>query len=339
MRRAASPFEVVAVAPLHRRRAHARAPLSGAAHCAARRAPRPRGALQWRAVTDLSATASVRVELEPRWPLRLPRRRRRRRACACAAACSSGCCTSRSEPVLVRAAQRGPRTRADRRLGRLAGGLRGGARADALRARRRRRPRAVPRALPRRPADRRARAPAALAAPVAAARALRGAGLGDLRAADRVHARRPGSSGGSCAGSAAARPDTPLRDLPSAAALAGTAPALLESFDLSAGRALALRRVAREVAQRPRRSAQPRPRARLAAAARAARDRLAGPSSASALHGQGRLDQVPAGDLALRKLVGRLRSGDPQARARGARGARGRSRPTRRGAASPRPTL
>ncbi len=35
-----------------------------------------------------------------------------------------------------------------------------------------------------------------------------------------------------------------------------------------------------------------------------------------ALHGQGRLDQVPAGDLSLRKLVGRLRSGgDPRARA------------------------
>ena len=33
------------------------------------------------------------------------------------------------------------------------------------------------------------------------------------------------------------------------------------------------------------------------------------------LHGQGRFDQVPAGDLALRKLVGRLRSGDPRARA------------------------
>ena len=42
---------------------------------------------------------------------------------------------------------------------------------------------------------------------------------------------------------------TTLRDLPSAAALAGTAPALLESFDLAGGRALALRRAAREVAR------------------------------------------------------------------------------------------
>jgi 3-methyladenine DNA glycosylase/8-oxoguanine DNA glycosylase len=34
-----------------------------------------------------------------------------------------------------------------------------------------------------------------------------------------------------------------------------------------------------------------------------------------ALTGQGRLDQIPAGDLAYLKLVGRLRSPDPRARA------------------------
>ena len=34
-----------------------------------------------------------------------------------------------------------------------------------------------------------------------------------------------------------------------------------------------------------------------------------------ALTGQGRLDQLPAGDLGLLKLVGRLRTGDPRARA------------------------
>ncbi len=34
-----------------------------------------------------------------------------------------------------------------------------------------------------------------------------------------------------------------------------------------------------------------------------------------ALTGQGRLDQLPAGDLAYIKLVGRLRSPDPRARA------------------------
>ena len=43
--------------------------------------------------------------------------------------------------------------------------------------------------------------------------------------------------------------DGGLRDLPTAAVLAGTAPALLQSFDLAGGRALALVRAAREVAR------------------------------------------------------------------------------------------
>ncbi|HZL54863.1 MAG TPA: hypothetical protein VFC22_04460 [Solirubrobacteraceae bacterium] len=104
-----------------------------------------------------------------------------------------------------------------------------------------------------------------------------------------------------------------LRDVPSAAALAAVAPALLESFDLSAGRALALRRAAREV---------DRGRIDLSATDHelAWRRLRAIPGIGSwtveclALHGQGRFDQVPAGDLSLRKLAGRLRSGDPQDR-------------------------
>ena len=98
-------------------------------------------------------------------------------------------------------------------------------------------------------------------------------------------------------------------------ALAGTAPALLESFDLSAGRALALRRAAREVASGRVDLRDRRPRARLAA--RCARCPGIGSWTVECLglHGQGRFDQVPAGDLALRKLVGRLRTGDPLARA------------------------
>ena len=109
-------------------------------------------------------------------------------------------------------------------------------------------------------------------------------------------------------------PGTPLRDLPTAATLAGTAPALLESFDLAGRRAIALRRAAREVASG---------RVNLAST-----DHECGwqrlrtiPEIGSwtieslALHGQGRLDQLPAGDLNLRKLVGRLLSGDPQSRA------------------------
>jgi len=107
---------------------------------------------------------------------------------------------------------------------------------------------------------------------------------------------------------------TTLRDVPSADALAGVAPALLESFDLSAGRAIALRRAAREVASG-------RVDLRDADHERGWRALRALPGIGSwtveclGLHGQGRFDQVPAGDLVLRKLVGRLRSGDPLARA------------------------
>jgi 3-methyladenine DNA glycosylase/8-oxoguanine DNA glycosylase len=106
-----------------------------------------------------------------------------------------------------------------------------------------------------------------------------------------------------------------LRDLPRVELLAGTAPALLQSFDLAASRALALVRVAREVA---------RGRVDLhdGEHERGWRRLRAIPGIGSwtvemlALHGQGRHDQVPAGDLALLKLVGRqLSGGDPYARA------------------------
>jgi 3-methyladenine DNA glycosylase/8-oxoguanine DNA glycosylase len=110
--------------------------------------------------------------------------------------------------------------------------------------------------------------------------------------------------------------ESPLRDLPTPAALAGTAPARLESFDLAASRAIALVRVAREVA---------RGRVDLHSGEheRGWRRLRAIPGIGSwtvemlALHGQGRHDQVPAGDLGLLKLVGRVLSGgDPFARAR-----------------------
>jgi 3-methyladenine DNA glycosylase/8-oxoguanine DNA glycosylase len=116
-----------------------------------------------------------------------------------------------------------------------------------------------------------------------------------------------------CAGWNAA--DRPLRDLPAAVVLAGTAPALLQSFDLSGGRALALVRAAREVA---------RGRVDLHTAdhEQAWRRLRAIPGIGRwtvemlALHGQGRHDQLPAGDLSLLKLVGRMLSGgDPRARA------------------------
>ncbi|TMK39490.1 MAG: hypothetical protein E6G56_11055 [Actinobacteria bacterium] len=104
-----------------------------------------------------------------------------------------------------------------------------------------------------------------------------------------------------------------LRGAPPAAVVAAAAPAELEALGLSAGRALALRRAARAVA--------------------AGRIDLHGPPERSwralhripgigawtvemlALRGQGRFDQVPAGDLGLLKLVGRARHGHPGARA------------------------
>jgi 3-methyladenine DNA glycosylase/8-oxoguanine DNA glycosylase len=96
-----------------------------------------------------------------------------------------------------------------------------------------------------------------------------------------------------------------LIDSPSAHKLAGCAPAELQACDLSAGRALALVLCAREVATG---------RVDLAAAdhesgwRRLDRIREIGPWTLQklAFHGQGRDDQLPAGDLAYIKLVGRL---------------------------------
>ena len=107
---------------------------------------------------------------------------------------------------------------------------------------------------------------------------------------------------------------TGLRDLPAAARVAGTAPALLQSFDLSAGRALALRRAAQEVATgRADLRAPDHERAwrRLRAIPGIGRWTI----EMLGLHGQGRHDLVPAGDLNLLKLVGRIATGSPHARA------------------------
>ena len=106
-----------------------------------------------------------------------------------------------------------------------------------------------------------------------------------------------------------------LRDLPPVELLAGTAPALLQSFDLAASRSLALVRVAREVA-RGRIDLHDREHERGWRRLRAIPGIGSWTVEMLALHGQGRHDQVPAGDLALLKLVGRLLSGgDPYARA------------------------
>jgi 3-methyladenine DNA glycosylase/8-oxoguanine DNA glycosylase len=110
-------------------------------------------------------------------------------------------------------------------------------------------------------------------------------------------------------------PETGLRDLPSAATLAGLAPAQLQAHDLSGGRARALVRAAHEVARGrvvldPGSPEVEHGWRRL----RTIPGIGAWTVEVLALHGQGRHDQLPAGDLAYLKLVGRLQTGDPRAR-------------------------
>lgn len=109
-----------------------------------------------------------------------------------------------------------------------------------------------------------------------------------------------------------------LRNSPSATVLAGTAPARLEALDLAASRALALVKAAREVAAGRAVLDTADPEHQEAGWRRL--QTISGIGSWTveilALTGQGRLDQIPAGDLSLIKLVGRLLSGgDPWARA------------------------
>jgi 3-methyladenine DNA glycosylase/8-oxoguanine DNA glycosylase len=109
--------------------------------------------------------------------------------------------------------------------------------------------------------------------------------------------------------------DRALRDLPTPATLAGVAPALLQSMDLGGARARALVRVAHEVA-RGRVDLHGQDHERGWQRLRAIPGIGAWTVEMLALHGQGRYDQVPAGDLGLLKVVGRLLGGgDPRARA------------------------
>ena len=106
-----------------------------------------------------------------------------------------------------------------------------------------------------------------------------------------------------------------LADSPSAAVIAAQAPALLASLDLTETRALALVRAAREVAS-GRVDLRDPDHERGWRRLRAIRGVGSWTLQTMALTGQGRLDQLPAGDLAYLKLVGRLSgSGDPRARA------------------------
>jgi DNA-3-methyladenine glycosylase II len=107
-------------------------------------------------------------------------------------------------------------------------------------------------------------------------------------------------------------PHTGLRDAPHPEKVAGAAPALLASLDLAPARALTLREAARAVARGlDLLAADPLPGWR-----RLRSIPGVGPWTleALALYGQGHHDRVPAGDLGYLKLVGRLRTGNPQAR-------------------------
>lgn len=130
----------------------------------------------------------------------------------------------------------------------------------------------------------------------------------ESRRAGAIEARIVRALGSRC-------PETGLRDMPGAAVLAACAPARLQAFDLAGRRAVALVRVAREVAR--------------------GRIDLDGPDHAVAWQrllaiptigrwtvemlaqqGQGRYDVLPAGDLGYLKLLGSWRSGgNPAARA------------------------
>ena len=96
----------------------------------------------------------------------------------------------------------------------------------------------------------------------------------------------------------------PLRDVPSAAVIAGRAPAELASMDLSQGRSIAMVRCAREVARGRVRLDDPTSDRRLL------RISEIGPwtTQCLGLHGRGDPDSLPAGDLAYVKLIGHLAS-------------------------------
>ena len=93
-----------------------------------------------------------------------------------------------------------------------------------------------------------------------------------------------------------------LRDVPGPGAIAGRAPAELEQMDLVGKRAVALRRLARDVAAGRHRIESAEGDARLLATAQV------GPWTAQCLglFGRNEPDSLPAGDLGYIKLVGRL---------------------------------
>ncbi len=104
-----------------------------------------------------------------------------------------------------------------------------------------------------------------------------------------------------------------MSDAPECSRLAQQAPALLQSMDLSGDRALAIVRAARAVTSGRVDLFGP-DHERGWRVLRAIRGIGSWTVEMLALTGQGRMDQLPAGDLSYRRLVGRLLTGDPRAR-------------------------
>jgi DNA-3-methyladenine glycosylase II len=109
-------------------------------------------------------------------------------------------------------------------------------------------------------------------------------------------------------------PATGLRDAPPPAVIAGTAPARLAAMDLAPTRALTLRTAAAEVASGRVDLLAPDP---MPGWRRLRAIPGIGPWTLEMLatYGQGRFDRVPAGDVGYLKLVGRITTGNPRARA------------------------
>jgi DNA-3-methyladenine glycosylase II len=109
-------------------------------------------------------------------------------------------------------------------------------------------------------------------------------------------------------------PTTGLRDAPPPQRVADASPAELTALDLAPARALTLRKAAQEIASGriDLEAADPMPGWRRLRAIPGV-----GPWTLEMLayYGQGRQEHVPAGDLGYLKLVGRLATGNPQARA------------------------
>jgi 3-methyladenine DNA glycosylase/8-oxoguanine DNA glycosylase len=137
--------------------------------------------------------------------------------------------------------------------------------------------------------------------------ALAAAVVGQLIEADRaarIERRIAGRWGARFGAGAGA-----LRDVPGPAVIAGRAPAELEAMELVGKRAVALRRLARDVAAGRCRIESPDGDRRLLATPQI------GPWTVQCLglFGRGELDSLPAGDLGYIKLVGRLAGLDRRA--------------------------